>query len=42
MENTFTSMVYTCDNREGGGELDTFNNKNGNNASFMIINKTLR
>lgn len=41
MENTFTSMVYTCDNR-GGGELDTFNNKNGNNASFMIINKTLR
>lgn len=36
-------MVYACDNREGGGsELDTFNNKNGNNASFMIINKTLR
>lgn len=27
---------------KGGGELDTFNNKNGNNASFMIINKTLR
>lgn len=40
-------MVYACDNREGegegrGGELDTLNNKNGNNASFMIINKTLR
>lgn len=38
-------MVYACDNREGeggGGELGTLNNKNGNNASFMIINKTLR
>lgn len=37
-------MVYACDNREGGGvcELDTFNNKNGNNALFMIMNKTLR
>lgn len=39
-------MVYACDNREGEGEggceLDTLNNKNGNNASFMIINKTLR
>lgn len=33
-------MVYVCDNREGGGgELDMFNNKNGNNVLFMIINK---
>lgn len=35
-------MVYACDNREGGCGLDTFNNKNGNNALFMIMNKTLR
>lgn len=27
---------------KGWGELGTFNRKNGNNASFMIINKTLR
>lgn len=39
MENIFILMVYICDNREGGGELDMFNNKNGNNVLFMIINK---
>lgn len=40
MENIFILMVYICDNREGGGgELDMFNNKNGNNVLFMIVNK---
>lgn len=34
--------MHVITGKGGGGELDTFNNKNGNNASFMIINKTLR
>lgn len=34
--------VITGKGKGRGGELDTLNNKNGNIASFMIINKTLR
>lgn len=34
--------MHVITGKGGGCELDTFNNKNGSIASFMIINKTLR